>query len=142
MLIAVVVIVVGSVCWLERTLGFFPPSNATTPALRQPEDDPEYQPSMVETRAEGLAGVLLTWILPASAVMMLLGNPLWPAAAGLGAGVYLYFPSVLMLRRRHLARSGQGAMDRGSAWAVYGLGIMWMSSGLAMLLLAFDALLS
>ena len=142
MMLGVIVVVVGTICWLERTTVFFSIANAKTPASREPRDDTEHSPFTPETRADGLAGVLLTWILPASAVMMLLGHPLWPAAAGLGAGVYVYFSSVFMLRRPRLALSGKERMSRAPAWATYGLGLIWMSSGLAMLLMAFDALLA
>ena len=80
--------------------------------------------------------VSLTWLLPASAVMMLLDYAYWPVFALVGAGVYLYFPGVFSITRIVLKRNGLAIGSRASEVTAYVLGALWTVSALLMIALA------
>ena len=50
--------------------------------------------------------ILLAWMLPAAALLMMLGHPWWPPLALAGGAVYLYFCGVFMITRVVLKRRG------------------------------------
>ncbi len=96
--LGVLVIVLGLICWLGQTLVVFAPDVAVKLGVGEPEEDIDRSMYLFERFSQGIMDILLTWILPASALMMLLDYSHWPILALVGGGVYLYFPACLALR--------------------------------------------
>ncbi len=80
--------------------------------------------------------ILLTWMLPAAALMMLLGDEHWPILALVGGGVYLYFPGVFIITRLVLNRNGMEVGRPASVVSAYVFGTLWMLSAVCMIVLA------
>ena len=134
--LAILVIVLGLICWLGQTLVVFAPRIAVKVGVNEPEEDVDRSMYLFERFSQGIMDVLLTWILPASALMMLLGNEYWPILALVGGGVYLYFPGVFSITRIVLKRDGRKIGKPGSEMSAYILGALWTLSALFMIALA------
>ena len=134
--LAVLVIVLGLICWLGQALVVFAPHLAVKCGVNEPEEDVDRSMYLFERFSQGIMDVLLTWILPASALMMLLGNEQWPILALIGAGVYLYFPGVFSITRIVLKRDGKKIGGPASEATAYILGTLWTLSALFMIALA------
>ena len=130
------VIVLGLICWLGQSLVVFAPSVAVKLGVGEAEEDVDRSMYLFERFSQGIMDVLLTWILPASALMMLLGNEQWPILALIGAGVYLYFPGVFSITRIVLKRDGKKIGGPASEATAYILGTLWTLSALFMIALA------
>jgi hypothetical protein len=91
---------------------------------------------LIERLSQGIMDVLLTWILPVSALLMIAGNSYWPLFALVGGGVYLYFPGVFMITRIVLKRHGKRVGRPSSVKAAYLFGSIWTASSIAMIVLA------
>ena len=63
-------LLVGLVAWLGQALAFFVPPVAERLGVLEPRDDMDPTLYVLETRAEGLADMLLTWTLPAAALLL------------------------------------------------------------------------
>ncbi|MCP4547069.1 MAG: hypothetical protein GY835_11440, partial [bacterium] len=84
----------------------------------------------------GLTDMLLTWTLPLSALLMLLGHPLWPYLGLIGGGVFLYVAGLITLSRIFLRREGKKVGAPSAERAAYIFGGIWALSALAMIILA------
>jgi len=69
--VGILVLVLGLIAWLGQTLAFFLPSVAVKLGVLEPE--PEIDPTfyIMEAKVEALVDILLTWTLPASALLMI-----------------------------------------------------------------------
>ena len=138
--LGIFVIVLGLICWLGQTLVVFAPNVAVKLGVNEPEDTIDKSMYLFERYSQGIMDVLLTWLLPASAVMMLLDYAYWPMFALVGSGIYLYFPGVFSITRIVLKRNGLAVGSRASEATAYVLGALWTLSALLMIALAIAEL--
>ncbi|MDJ0794120.1 MAG: hypothetical protein QNI98_07730 [Woeseiaceae bacterium] len=130
------VIVLGLICWLGQTLVVFVPDVAVKLGLHEPEEEMDRSMHLFERFSQGIMDILLTWILPASALMMLFGHELWPILALVGGGVYLYFPGVFSITRIVLKKDGKKIGSPASEMTAYVFGALWTLSAIYMIVLA------
>ena len=133
---SILVIALGLVCWIGQTLVVFAPKMAVSLGVGESEDDVDRSMYLFERYSQGIPDILLTWILPAAALMMLSGVDLWPIFALVGGGVYLYFPAVFTITRIILKKDGKKIGSPASARTAYVLGALWTLSALYMITLA------
>lgn len=133
---AILVIVLGLICWVGQTLEVFAPEIAEKLGVGEPEDEVDRSMYLFERYSQGIPDILLTWILPAAAIMMLLGMAQWPIFALVGGGVYLYFPAVFSITRIVLRKDGKKIGSQSSALTAYVLGMLWTLSAIYMITLA------
>ncbi len=134
--LGVLVIVLGLICWIGQALVVFVPHVAVKLGVGEPEEDLDRSMYLFERFSQGIMDVLLTWLLPASALMMLLDQGHWPILALVGGGVYLYFPGVFSITRVVLKRNGLKIGSPASEVAAYVLGTLWTLSAVYMIVLA------
>ncbi len=134
--LGILVIVLGLICWLGQTLVVFVPDVAVKLGLHEPEEEMDRSMHLFERFSQGIMDILLTWILPASALMMLLGHELWPILALVGGGVYLYFPGVFSITRIVLKKDGKKIGSPASEMTAYVFGALWTLSAIYMIVLA------
>ncbi|MBT8103154.1 MAG: hypothetical protein KJO95_09315 [Gammaproteobacteria bacterium] len=134
--LAILVIVLGLICWLGQALVIFAPRVAVKLGVGEREEDLDRSMYLFERFSQGIMDVLLAWMLPASALMMLLGNEHWPILALVGGGVYLYFPGVFSITRIVLKREGRKIGRPASELTAYVFGTLWTLSALCMIALA------
>jgi hypothetical protein len=134
--IGVLILVLGLIAWLGQTLAFLVPAVAVKLGVleREAEIDPTLY--IMEAKVEGLVDILLTWTLPAAALLMILGHPLWPYLGLFGAGVFLYFSGLITLSRVVLKRAGKQVGSPASERAAYLFGSLWALAAFAMIGLA------
>ncbi len=89
--IGIVVIVVGLLVYIGQSLSFVAPQLATKIGLNDPEEEMDQSLYIIETKANGLSDILLTWTLPLSGLLMIFGHNTWPYFALVGSGIYIYF---------------------------------------------------
>ena len=75
--LGILVIVLGLICWLGQALVVFAPRVAVMLGLYEREEDLDRSMYLFERLSQGIMDVLLAWMLPAAALMMLLGNKHW-----------------------------------------------------------------
>ncbi len=134
--LAILVIILGLICWVGQTLVVFAPRIAEKLGVAEPEDEIDRSMYLYERYSQGIPDAVLTWMLPASALMMLLEFELWPILALVGGGVYLYFPSVFSITRIVLKRDGLKVGSPASQVTAYVLGALWTLSAIYMIVLA------
>lgn len=134
--LGVLVIVLGLICWIGQTLVVFAPDIAVKLGVGEPEQDLDRSMYLFERYSQGIPDMLLTWILPAAALMMLLGVDQWPVLALVGGGVYLYFPAVFSITRVILQKDGKKIGRPASVLAAYVLGTLWTLSAIYMIVMA------
>ncbi len=135
-ILGIVVIVLGLICWLGQALVVFAPRVAIKLGLNEREEDLDRSMYLFERLSQGIMDVLLAWMLPAAALMMLLGDKHWPILALVGGGVYLYFPGVFIITRIVLKRNGMRVGRPASVVSAYVFGTLWMLSAVCMIVLA------
>ncbi len=135
-ILGIVVIVLGLICWLGQALVVFAPRVAIKLGLNEREEDLDRSMYLFERLSQGIMDVLLAWMLPAAALMMLLGDKRWPILALVGGGVYLYFPGVFIITRIVLKRNGMKVGRPASVVSAYVFGTLWMLSAVCMIVLA------
>ena len=135
-ILGVLVIVLGLICWLGQAFVVFTPHVAVKLGVVEPEEDLDKSMYLFERYSQGIMDILLTWLLPASALMMLLDHKNWPILALVGGGVYLYFPGVFSITRIVLKRNGLKVGSPASEVAAYILGVLWTLSAIYMIVLA------
>lgn len=132
----ILVIIVGLICWIGQSLTIFALPTAIRLGLSEPENEIDHSLNLIERFAQGIMDILLTWILPAGAILMLAGNSYWPLFALVGGGVYLYFPGVFMITRIVLKRHGKKVGRSSTVKATYVFGWIWILSAVIMIVLA------
>ena len=140
MAIGVVAFVVGMVAWLGQSIAFLSPQTAVKLGVLEPEEEVDATLYIVEARAMGLTDMLLAWTLPAAALAMLLGHPIWPYLALFGSGVFVYFSAVFMLTRLYLKKRELKVGRPASERAAYLFGTLWIVTALTLAVLAVNAL--
>lgn len=91
--LASLVIILGLICWLGQALVVFAPRIAAKCGVNEPEEAVDRSMFLFERYSQGIMDVLLTWMLPASALMMLHGNEHWPILALVGGASTCTFPA-------------------------------------------------
>ncbi len=132
----VLVILLGLICWIGQTLVVVAPGVAVKLGVGEPEEEIDRSMYLFERYSQGIMDILLTWMLPAAALMMLLDVKQWPLFALVGGGVYLYFPGVFIITRIVLQKDGKMIGKPASALTAYVLGVLWTLSAIFMLALA------
>ncbi|MBE7385647.1 MAG: hypothetical protein F6J95_030140 [Leptolyngbya sp. SIO1E4] len=134
--IGIAVIVAGLICWIGQLLSLFAPAAANKLGVCEAEGEMDPVLFLIETKANGLTNVVLTWMLPLSALLMILDVSGWPILALIGGGIYLYFPGLVILNRIFLKRHGRNIGKASSEYTAYVLGFIWVISAIAMITLA------
>lgn len=132
----IAIIVLGLICWLGQALVIIAPEVAVKLGVGEPEEDLDPSMYLFERFSQGIMDVLLTWTLPVSALMMLLGNEHWPILALVGGGVYLYFPGVFSITRIVLKKNGMKIGSPKSEMTAYVFGALWTLSAFCMIAFA------
>ncbi len=66
------VIMLGLICWIGQTLVVVAPDVAVKLGVGEPEEEIDRSMYLFERYSQGIMDILLTWMLPAAALMMLL----------------------------------------------------------------------
>jgi hypothetical protein len=119
-----------------QALVVFAPRVAIKLGVNEPEEDVDRSMYLFERFSQRIMDVLLAWMLPAAALMMLLGDKHWPILALVGGGVYLYFPGVFSITRIALKRNGMKVGRPASEISAYVFGTLWILSAICMIALA------
>lgn len=135
-LIAIIVIIVGLIAWIGQSLSVFALPTAIRFGLFEPEDEIDQSMFLFERYSMGIMDILLIWILPFSAILMLMENSYWSIFALVGGGIYLYFPGACMITRVVLKRHGKKVGRPSSVTAAYLFGWIWIISSITMIVLA------
>ena len=130
---ATLVAILGLICWGGQTLVLFAPDLAVKLGVNEPEDSVDRSMYLFERYSQGIMDCLLCWLLPASAMMMLLDYKHWPIVALVGAGVYLYFPGVFCITRILFRRNGLKVGSPTSQITAFVFGALWVSSAVYMI---------
>lgn len=136
----VLVIIVGLIAWVGQTLSFFAPEAATKIGALESKDEIDETLYVFESKAMGLVDIFTTWIFPASGLLLLLNNSLWPYFGLVGAGVYLYFSGVIILSRIYLKRMGKKVGSAISVVTVYVYGAVCILTSLIMIAMSVSKL--
>ena len=131
--IGVVTLVAGLVAWIGQSLALLAPSVAVRLGVLEREEELDPALYLIETKAMGWSDMALGWILPAAALLMLIGHPLWPYLALVGSGIFLYFSAVTSLSRLYLRRAGRKVGRPASLRAAYLAGGIWSACAIAMI---------
>jgi hypothetical protein len=135
-LIGIVVIIAGLICWIGQVLSFYSPHIAVKIGLCEPESEMDPTLYIIETKAHGLTDMLLTWILPASGFLMILEIEFWPILALIGSGIYLYFPGIIILHRIFLKKEEKKIGSSSAVIGTYVFGTLWILCAIAMIILS------
>ena len=132
----ILVVLFGLICWIGQGLAVFALPTAIKLGLFESEDEVDHSMYLFERLSQGIMDVLLTWMLPLSAFLMILGNSYWPIFALIGGGVYLYFPGVFIITRIVLKKHGKKVGKPSSVYGAYAFGTTWIISAIVMIVLA------
>ncbi len=138
--IGVIVIIVGLLVYVGQALSFFAPALAIKTGLNSPPEDMDPTLYIIETRANGLSDILLTWTFPLAGLLMILDHPAWPFLALVGSGVYLYFACLTIFCRYFLQQAGKKAGSEKDVKVAYIFSVIWIVASMAMIVLAIRAL--
>lgn len=138
--IGVAVVLLGLICWVGQSLAFLAPEIARRLGLVEPREDMDETFYIIEVESLGLTDLLLTWTLPLSAFLMLVGTSGWPWLALVGGGTYLYMATAIILRRLYLARHGKRIGRASDVKVAYAFGALSLVSAIVMIVLAVIAL--
>ena len=138
--IGIIVIFVGLLVFVGQALSFFAPDLATKTGLNSPEEHMDQTLYIIETKANGLSDILLTWMFPLSGLLMILDHPSWPFLALVGSGVYLYFACLTIFCRYFLQRQGKKTGSAKDVKVAYVFSVIWILSSVAMIVLAIREL--
>ncbi len=138
--IGIVVIVVGLLVWVGQSLSFLAPDIATKIGLNSPEEEMDQSLYIIETKANGLSDMLLTWIFPLSGLLMILDHKSWPFLALVGSGIYIYFALLTIFSRVFLKRRGKDVGSPSAEKTAYIFSAIWVLSATTMIVLAIQKL--
>ncbi len=138
--IGIVVIVVGLLVWIGQSLSFLAPDVATRIGLNSPEEEMDQSLYIIETKANGLSDMLLTWLFPLSGLLMILDHKAWPFIALIGSGIYIYFALLTIFTRVFLKKRGKDVGSPSSEKVAYVFSAIWILSGVTMIVLATNKL--
>ena len=141
-LFGIVVIIVGLIVFIGQALSFFAPKLATNIGLNDAEEDMDHSLYIIETKANGLSDILLTWIFPLSGFLMIMNHRYWPLLALVGSGIYVYFALLAIFTRLYLKKVGKKVGSISSEKTAYIFSVIWIFSSITMIFLAFQELTS
>ena len=139
-LIGIVVIVVGLIVYIGQGLSFLAPDIATKIGLNDPEEEMDQSLYIIETKANGLSDIILTWTLPLSGLLMIFDHKAWPILALVGSGIYIYFALLTIFSRIFLKRKGKKVGSPSSEKTAYVFSAIWILSSITMIFLATQKL--
>jgi len=138
--IGIIVIVVGLLVWIGQLLSFVAPDIATKIGLNSPEEEMDQSLYIIETKANGLSDILLTWMLPLSGLLMIFEHKAWPFFALLGSGIYIYFALLTIFSRIFLKKRGRMVGSPADERIAYVFSAIWILSSTTMIVLATQKL--
>ncbi|MDJ0882188.1 MAG: hypothetical protein QNJ56_11115 [Gammaproteobacteria bacterium] len=138
--IGIVVIVVGLLVWIGQSLSFLAPDIATKIGLNSPEKEMDPSLYIIETKANGLSDMLLTWLFPLSGLLMIFDHEAWPFLALVGSGIYVYFALLTILSRFYLKKHGKKVGSSSSERTAYIFSVIWIFTAITMIVLAIQKL--
>ena len=138
--IGIVVIVVGLLVWIGQLLSFLTPDIATKIGLNSPEEEMDQSLYIIETKANGLSDILLTWTLPLSGLLMIFDHKVWPFLALIGSGIYIYFAFLTVFSRYFLKKRGRKVGSSSDEKVAYVFSLIWILSSISMIVLATQRL--
>ena len=138
--IGIIVIVVGLLVWIGQSLSFLAPDVATKLGLNSPEEEMDQSLYIIETKANGLSDILLTWTLPLSGLLMIFDHKTWPFLALIGSGIYIYFALLTIFSRIFLNKQGKKVGSPSSVRVAYVFSAIWILSAIIMIVLATQKL--
>lgn len=138
--IGIIVIIVGLLVYIGQGLSFFAPNLATKIGLNSPEEEMDQTLYVIETKANGLSDILLTWIFPLSGLLMILDHHYWPYLALVGSGIYLYFALFTIFCRVFLKKLGKKVGSPSAEKTAYIFSAIWILSSIAMIILGVQEL--
>ena len=136
----IVVIIVGLLVYIGQFLSFFAPDLATKLGLNSPEADMDGTLYLIETKANGLSDILLTWTFPLAGLLLIIGHPYWPFFALVGSGIYLYFALFTIFARVFLSKEGKKVGSPSDLKIAYGFSTIWIVSSIILIVLAIQKL--
>ncbi len=136
----IIVIIVGLLVYIGQGLSFFAPELATRIGLNDPQEEMDQTLYVIETRANGLTDILLTWIFPLSGLLMILDHHYWPYFALVGSGIYLYFALLTIFCRVFLKKLGKKVGSPSSEKTAYIFSVVWILSSITMITLGIQEL--
>ena len=139
-IIGIIVIIVGLIVFVGQGLSFFAPNLATKIGLNDPEEEMDQTLYVIETKANGLSDILLTWIFPLSGLLMIIDHRFWPFFALVGSGIYLYFALLTIFTRLFLKKIGKKVGSISSEKTAYIFSVIWIFSSITMIALAIQEL--
>ena len=139
-IVGIFVIVVGLIVWVGQTLSFLVPDIATKLGVNSPEDEMDQSLYIIETKANGLSDILLTWTLPLSGFLMIFDHRTWPFLALIGGGIYVYFALLTIFSRIFLKKRGKKVGSPSSEKTAYVFSAIWILSSITMIVLATQRL--
>ncbi len=138
--IGIVVIAVGLLVWIGQSLSFLAPDIATRIGLNSPEEEMDESLYIIETKANGLSDMLLTWLFPLSGLLMIFDHKAWPFMALVGSGIYIYFALLTIFTRVFLKKRGKDVGSPSSEKVAYLFSAIWIVSAITMIVLATQIL--
>ena len=138
--IGIVVIVVGLLVWIGQSLSFLAPDIATKIGMNSPEEEMDQSLYIIETKANGLSDILLTWTLPFSGLLMIFDHKAWPFLALIGSGIYIYFALLTIFTRIFLKKRGKKIGSPSAEKTAYIFSVIWILTAMTMIVLATQKL--
>ncbi|MCG7993949.1 MAG: hypothetical protein JAZ06_00850 [Candidatus Thiodiazotropha taylori] len=138
--VGIVVILVGLIVWIGQLLSFVTPEIATKIGLNSPEKEMDQSLYIIETKANGLSDILLTWTLPLSGFLMIIDHKSWPFLALIGGGIYIYFAFLTIFSRYFLKNRGKKIGSPSDVKVAYIFSVIWIICSLLMIGLAIQEL--
>ena len=138
--LGIAVIVLGLIVWIGQALSFFVPDVATRLAVNSPADEMDESLYIIETRANGLSDILLTWTFPLAGLLLILEHPAWPFLALIGGAIYIYFALLTIFTRVFLKQHGRKIGSAGDVRTAYVFSVLWLTTAAIMIVLAIQAL--
>ena len=105
--IGIAVFIVGFIGWFGQGLSFFAPQLAVRLGVLERKSEMDETLYLIESKPMAISDMLLSWLLPLSALLMVFAHPLWPYLGLIGAGVTLYFSLLIFLTRIYLKHDGK-----------------------------------
>lgn len=103
--LGVVLLVLGLICWGGQVVNWLAPEQAAKMGLSEAADSVE-PVFWVDTRAEAAWDSLVVWTLPLAGLLLLLEVEAWAYWGLVGGGVYLYFAGRGIFQRLAMQRRG------------------------------------
>ncbi len=136
----ILVIVVGLIVFVDQGLCFFTPNLATKIGVNSPEEEMDQTLYIIETKANGLSDILLTWMLPLAGFFMIIDNPSWVYLALIGWGIYVYFAFLTVFSRLFLKTHGKQVGSASDQKIAYIFSAIWIFCAVTMIILAIREL--